>query len=148
MLSEQIQNRLDPKRCAGRGDTFAGVIPLAELELPAEVLDAAVGSAQYSITFGQDPQAFVYIQGWVEAELVLECQRCLNSFKQHMRSEFCLSPVQTDEEAEKLPERYEATFMESGTLSLSQLVEEELILSFPISPLHSGGCPSEDSTQN
>lgn len=145
MLSEQTKNRLNPKRSAERGDTFTGSIPLAVLELPPEVLEVTTGDVQYSVTFGQDFESFVYVKGWVESEIVLECQRCLDPFKQQVRSEFTLSPVQTCEEAEKLPEHYEATFMESGSILLSQLVEEELILSLPISPLHSGECPSNRS---
>lgn len=140
MLNEQKLTLLDPRRCAQAGQILQGELLLSKLSLPAEVLGQAEGVVHYHVTFGIDDQDYVFIKGRVEAELSLECQRCLNPMVQSIKSLFCLSPVRTGQEAEALPEHYEPVFMEGEKLSLSQIVEEELILNLPIAPMHVGEC--------
>jgi len=125
-----------------------GTMSLLELDVSSEFLDVSSGTVRYSLTFGRDVENYIYIQGKVEAEVVLECQRCLGPLKQLVHSEFCLSPVETAEAAAQLPERYEAVFTESGSLSLRHLVEEELLLSLPVAPSHEGACYPVNLTQH
>lgn len=134
---------IDPKRYAEAGRTLEGALPLSSLSLPAEVLVVPQAVVHYQFSFGVDKEDYVYIHGQVKTELNLECQRCLKPMSQSISSEFYLSPVRTGVEAHDLPERYEAIFLEEGKVSLSQIVEEELILSLPMAPMHTGNCRQE-----
>lgn len=140
MLREQIQNVINPRRSAESKDVVTGVLPLAQLDLPPEVIEPVGGDVQFSLTFAKDPEDYIVIKGWVESELALQCQRCLQPYRVPIRSEFCLSPVRTTTEASTLPECYDAVLMEDESLLLKQIIEEELVLSLPIVPLHKGEC--------
>lgn len=131
--------KIDPKRYADSGQSLTGDVPLQALSLPSEVLGIGQGVVHYRFNFGIDSENYVYIHGWVETELSLECSRCLKPMAKNFSSEFYLSPVRTAEEAEKLPERYEAVFLTEDKLSVDRIVEEELILNLPIAPAHSTG---------
>lgn len=131
---------IDLKRYAQTGEILEGQLPLSDLNLPAEVLGQKEGLVHYQFRFGVDEGSYVYIHGQVKSELNLECQRCLKPFEKSLESEFWVSPVRSSEDAKGLPEKYDPVFLESDKLSLAHLVEEELILSLPIAPMHADDC--------
>jgi uncharacterized protein len=140
MLKEDAQLTLDPKRSAEKKEALEGTLPLESLDLPAEVLGSPIGEIHYKLGFGKDGENYVFIQGEIETALTLECQRCLKPIEHKVKSEFCLSPVKNSSEAEALPERYDPVLAEGEKLTLLQIVEEELILSLPLVPLHETEC--------
>ncbi len=137
MAAEYTFLKINPRRCAEKGQFLQGELPIDTFSLPTDVLAPGLGVVHYRLKFGLDDENFVYIHGWMETELSLECQRCLKPIAKNMSSEFYLSPVQTSEEAESLPERYEAIFLEEECISIERILEEELILNLPIAPMHS-----------
>jgi len=139
MSTQRAEMPIDPKRCAKARELCQGRVPLASFNLPAVVLQ---GSEEvcYKLKFGVDSEGYVFINGCVEAALQLQCQRCLRSVEYNIHSEFHLSPVQNGENAATLPDRYDAVLMEHDKLSVRQLVEDELILSLPIAPMHNREC--------
>lgn len=139
-ISTQALPLIDPKQCAVKGHQETGTLSLKGLNLPEDIFANTDGQLEFSLKFGLDEEALIYIEGRLEAELALRCQRCLQPILHRLCSEFQLSPVRTDEEAQNLPERYEAVFMEGEKLSLLRLLEEELILSLPIAPSHEEPC--------
>lgn len=140
MLREHVPESFDPKRFAKATESIKGCLPLDKFSFPAEVLAGSVGEVGYELRFGIDSEGYVYIHGFVDAVLNLECQRCLKPVEYPVHAEFSLSPVRDETEANKLPERYEAILMEQDKLSVLRIVEEELILSLPIAPMHDEAC--------
>jgi len=140
MLNKHVPNTFDPVRFAKTQESMEGFIALDKLSLSTDFLVGSAGQVGYKLSFGVDPENYVYIQGVVEAMLPLECQRCLKPMEYPIHAEFRLSPVQSVAEAGALPDRYEAILMEEGKLSVLRIVEEELILSLPIAPMHDKAC--------
>ncbi len=142
MLRDFVQSSINLKHQAEANDTITGVLPFASLSLAdsEEVLNSHESEVAYSFSFKKDLENYILIEGWIEAVLTLQCQRCLKPMQHAIRSDFCLSPVKTTDEADKLPDSYEAVLMENETISLLRIVEEELILNLPIAPLHEGQC--------
>jgi uncharacterized protein len=84
-----------------------------------------------------DPEGRQFLKGRVLAELSVQCQRCLQPMRVPVDSEFCLSPVHGEEEAELLPEAYDPIQpSDEDCVDLKALVEEELILSLPVVAVH------------
>ncbi len=64
-------------------------------------------------------------------------QRCGIPFAHRVHTTYCFSPVINDEQAEALPESYEPIEVdEFGEADLLAMIEDEIILSLPVVPLH------------
>jgi len=79
----------------------------------------------------------------VEAKLVMQCQRCLSDMEVLVKSASLMACVWTDEEAAALPATYEPLLVED-TADLSDIVEEEILLTIPVSPIHEKECKSAE----
>lgn len=86
-----------------------------------------------------DPDGRAVLAGRLEALVPQFCQRCMQEFAYRLESDIRLSPVASDEEAKALPASLEPLFSEEGALDLLQIVEDEVILALPISPVHPEG---------
>ena len=77
-------------------------------------------------------------KGHASVDVELNCQRCGEPFVQTVDCEFCYSPVANLDQIDVLPEIYEPIeFNEFGEIDLLGTIEDELILSLPIVPMHS-----------
>ena len=77
----------------------------------------------------------------VEAVADLRCERCLETFRYPIASEVRLAFVPEGSGEDRVPDGFEAVPIGSECLSLSGLVEDELLLSLPVVALHPEGTP-------
>lgn len=70
---------------------------------------------------------------------MVECQRCLQSMDVVLQTDSELAVVSSDEAAGSLPQSLDPVVVEHGTLSIADLVEDELILALPLAPMHQTG---------
>ncbi|MDF7666601.1 23S rRNA accumulation protein YceD [Orbaceae bacterium ESL0727] len=132
-----MQNRLpltlDPIKTAQRKLDYVGYYP-AQSATRVERLKSDI---ECSLSFYFDEQKLCVIS--VDAEVTLEqiCQRCFKPFITHIKVKNKFSPVKNDAQAEALPDYYEPVFInELGEVDILALVEDEIILSLPIAPVH------------
>ena len=94
------------------------------------------------LNFGIDEQQIKFVAGHLEARLKLQCQRCMELFEYEMKCDFALAILDSEKEIKSLPARYEPMIINDGVLSIVDMVEEELIVSLPIVPMHdTENCP-------
>jgi DUF177 domain-containing protein len=127
---------VDPRLSASRGHVEEGVLPVKGFNLPLDILANEEGELKFRLAFARNEERLIYIEGRMEADLNLCCQRCLQSLPHQFYSEFKISPVSTEAEAMNLSSDFEAVFMENGKISIMRILEEELILGLPMVPLH------------
>ena len=72
----------------------------------------------------------------VETTVTLQCQRCMESFNYEIINDFVLGLIHTEEEAAQLPEEYDPLIIEDGTLAIHDVIEDELMMSLPLVPMH------------
>ncbi len=72
----------------------------------------------------------------MQGSLPLICQRCLTRMDFDVDSEFKLALVSGSDEAERLPVELDPFLMESDRIDLQEMIEDELLLSIPTSPMH------------
>ena len=136
-MLQRIPDRVDPWRLAEQGETLKGRLKLGSLPRLAPLLADADGEAAFVLTFARDGQRRLLIKLDVQADLNLECQRCLANMVLKVDNEICLTPVQGLIEAEQLPENLDPLMLGEGEyLDIAQLVEDELMLGIPSSPRH------------
>jgi uncharacterized protein len=110
-------------------------IPLTEFARlppqPAGTGGALKGQAQFRRE-GGFPVAELEIQGKVQ----LVCQRCMKPMQQAVDSQARIALVVSESEADRVPPEFEPVRAPEGRIRLKDLVEEEVLLTLPIVPLH------------
>jgi uncharacterized protein len=128
---------LEVDRLADGGAEVDFAIPLAELsglrpERPGVAGDVA-GRAHFMRERG-----FAVAELSLSGSATLECQRCLQPLQLPLQTRVRIALVDSEEKAARVPEDLEAVLASGGRISIGELVTEELLLSLPIVPLHSG----------
>lgn len=135
-MSNQLPIHVDPFRLATQGVLLAGQLPLRSMQrLKASLMDEQ-GNVNVSLQFGIDPEGVHFVNATLAGCMTLQCQRCMQSMTYDIMSTFVSGIVVNEQEAEKLNESYEPIIAEGGNLVIQDLVEDELILSLPIVPMH------------
>lgn len=94
------------------------------------------GQVNVELQFGVDEEKISFVKGHIDTEVMLQCQRCMESFRHEIHDDFISAIVKTEEEGTRLPERYDVMVLEEGMLLMQERIEDELIVSLPIVPMH------------
>lgn len=135
-MSSRLPEFIDPRRLASQGGGFSGTVKLGDLPRLRGALLETTGSAEFRLEFYRDNRGRARIKGQVRADLVLECQRCLEAMVLPVDAELDLAVIQVPEEADRLPESCDPVWVEEDTMRLLDLVEDELLLAIPQVPRH------------
>jgi uncharacterized protein len=136
---------IDSLEFARSEQALVGELPVARFERLHDVLTDTHGTLRYTLRGGKDERQRPYLELRIDGELHLQCQRCLEplGYPVGVRSTLLLIP--RGEQADELfddpdaPDAIEA----SAELNVAELVEDELLLSLPLSPRHpEGACTS------
>ena len=142
-MSQRIPDRLDPWRFADQGKEVEGRIPLASLPRLGACLYDTTGEVDFSLRFERDAQRRATLKGMIRAELILECQRCLEGMTLPVRTQTALAFVEGQDQAAALPESLDPCLVEDGQVYFADLVEDELLLALPQVPIHDlAACPA------
>ena len=151
MSANTFPAQIEPFKWAEQGFTWSGQLPLSRF---ARIAREAVGSIDdqlINIDCKLSMDAYlriVWLDARVETQVPMECQRCLDTVKIELASDFHLALVDDESLVERLDE--DADFIVLGesesstkgdydspaTLDLLALLEDELLLLLPLSPKH------------
>jgi uncharacterized protein len=138
-MSDRLPDLFDPRRFAEQRRLLQGDIPLGPMRRLRESVSSGDGVASVDLTFGIDALGVKYVTGTVRARLGLVCQRCMGPLELPIEARVSLGVVESEAQAQRLPDGYEPLLAESGRAALSAVVEDELILALPVVPLHPRG---------
>ncbi|CAH9018453.1 YceD family protein [Candidatus Nitrosacidococcus sp. I8] len=152
-----LPNEVLPWQLVKSGTTLEGEILFANMPRVIEEVLNKTGSVWANLKFGYDNKGIPIIQGNIKANIYFTCQRCLQPMNTGISSKIALCLVYKDTDIDqynKLP--YEFIVLSTlDNLSLWDLIEDELLLSFPIAPKHvqesnclSGESPSISNLNN
>ena len=135
-MAEHLPDLFDPLEFAEKRRRIHGCMSLAGMDrLRSELLDDQ-GEATVDLAFGREGRVAT-ITGHVEANLVLQCQCCLESMAWLVRCDVRLGMAGSIDEANRLPESMEALIVSAGaSVALADLVQDELLLAIPPIPRH------------
>jgi uncharacterized protein len=137
-MSLALPERVDVSRMVQARRSFQGSLPLASLKRLCASLAETDGAADYDLEFGRDELGVDYLAVRVDAALPLTCQRTLEVFREPVHVEQRLGLIGEESEEAALPPGYEPLLIADGTLSLADVIEDELILALPVVPLKPG----------
>jgi uncharacterized protein len=135
-MLNRLPVRIDPLRLAETGQLLSGTLALADMKRLAASLASSEGEVEVELEFGKDVSGVPYMKGHLKTELRLVCQRCLEPLEYPVNSDFLLGIVSSEAECELLPADYEPLELREEAMSLSDIIEDELLLSLPIVAMH------------
>lgn len=143
-MSQYLPDQFDPWRFADLGKRIDGSYWLKDLPRLSECLVDSDGEVIFSLAFSRGSQRRACLSGTLEATLILECQRCLESMDWPVKIDMYLGFVEGLDEAEKLPEGLDPHLVEHGQVKFRDLIEDELLLALPQVAMHSAeDCDSQ-----
>ena len=118
----------------------SGTTAVAEfVRLRADLHDAS-GELSWAFQGGRHSEGLPQLSLTVKGEVRLVCQRCLTPFTQQINADSRLVLVADEAQAEATEERLDDESIDvivgSTAMDLLELVEDEALLSLPLSPRH------------
>lgn len=136
MSDMTLPEYLDIRRLAEQDAVFVGRVPNRAMRRLADSMASVQGDTSAELRFSLDPVRRPTVRGWAKTELMLQCQRCLEVYRQPLSVEFDLVMVQGEAEAANLPDEHEPLLTDQEQIRTAELIEDELMLALPIVAMH------------
>ena len=132
-----IGRKVDPVILANHREQIAGHVPVKSLTRLSNLLQSSDGDVQVSVVFEPGADDHPVIEGEVKAAVSAMCQRCLKAMPLEIETEFRLVVLNLDTEVDETTGLFDSVLMENDEIDLYDLVEDELLMAMPLSPMHS-----------
>ncbi len=147
MPESTVVNNLEFAR---RGAALQGKIAIAELVRVQEHLLANQGEVNYTLSGKMGAKSEFLLELGVDGQLTLRCQRCLEALEFPLHIDATLKVIVGGSEFELPDDEDEAvdSIPANVAMDVQALIEDEILLSLPISPLHPPGvCQADGATK-
>lgn len=132
-MSERLPVHVDPLTLADRGRAISGSLPVSACRRLADSLASDEGEFAVELRFGRDERNRRVLTGRVRGRVMLVCQRCLGTFGLDLDLPLGVVLVDSEAEAETLPEEIDALVVGDGaSMHTVDMVEDDLILALPL----------------
>ena len=132
----RLPDFIDPIRLAKRGEYLVGQMDLRGMDRLLSMLVSEQGMLDVQLAFDIDNAGIRNIRGLIQTDVTVTCQRCLKPMDYVLEADVMLGIIKHRDQAEKLPDCYEPLLIETDEVSLRGIVEDELILAMPATPMH------------
>lgn len=139
VMSSRLPEYIDPLQLADKRGELKGQLPVSALDRLGDLLIADTGFVSVALFFGREGR-LPTVDGELEGELNLCCQNCLQAVVWPFKHSVKLGIVKTIEQANRLPEGTEPLLVETDTVCLKDIIEDELLLILPAYPKHQHNC--------
>ncbi len=141
-MKERIPQRIDYHRYTEQGVKLDGIMSKTECDKDLPRLNEAIidntGDIHYHLAFDTDVLGNRYVTGQVKAQVVLQCQRCMDDFKLDLKCDISIAFVKNEFEQNQAEDSgYDIFWLETKQLFDPRvLIEDELLLALPQIPMH------------
>lgn len=136
-MKKRLPLTIEPTKAAQKRLEYRGIYAKQSVRRLVDSVERVNDDINAALSFTIDSQYLTVISLVADVELSLICQRCGDVFKYAVHIEGKFSPVKSHDPAVFLPEEYNPVELnEFGEVDLLALVEDEIILSLPLIPLH------------
>jgi uncharacterized protein len=136
MSPDPFPDQLDAVKLFARNGTIKAALPLTRLQRLTAALSDSSAVVAVDLQFGLDAEGRGLLHGTLDVPVTVVCQRCLQQMPLQLHSRLALLVVEDEAELQELEVEDDAVALCEGQLDLPALIEDELILSLPLVPLH------------
>lgn len=152
--ASQLPSRIEPFKWAEQGFSWSGQVPLSRFKRIASEATVPAGQPNTDEILVQvdcrlymdDYQRVAWLDGTLAATVPMTCQRCLELVEVPVATQVHLALLTDEKQAARLDEDADFVVLseeqvvhgvdDAQTIDLIELLEDELLLSVPISPRH------------
>lgn len=144
-MAKHIPELIDPVKFAAHGEILSGEFEFARLpRLAASLSDSTSGGVAFDLKFFRDGNEN-RASGQYSTQVKMYCQRCLNEMGLSLTGPIQLVFVKGESQESNKDEEFETVIVSDEPVSLSELIEDEVILALPFAPMHEvDDCPASD----
>lgn len=136
MQRQPLPKLVDARKFASTGAEISAFEDVAKLPRFCAGLATGRGSVAADFHFYRDEQGFFRLDGELNAEVDVVCERCLQPKSLNVTGRFELAIVWTDDQAKALPRSLDPLILGEEALELAELLQDELILNTPFVNYH------------
>lgn len=138
-MSPPWSKPLDVDRLSEAEADIDFAVPLAELPRLRAQLAGVEGEMRGRAHFGR-AAGIATVDVAMSGTARLVCQRCLEAMEIPVETTARVGLIAAEADMSRVPEDLEPVLALEGRISVGELVEEELLLTLPIVPLHADAC--------
>jgi uncharacterized protein len=128
---------------ASKSEQVRAAIDLGGMSRLRDVLfagsDHTAKELDVELDFLGGTQGYPEISGHVKGSLEICCQRCLGSLDWPVDIDFQLLVVDSEQDCDEIAEPFDTVIAGDHGVQLTSLIEDELISSLPLAPMHAAG---------
>lgn len=138
-MLDRLPEFIDPTSLADKKRVLSGTIEVDKFERLSTLLFDKRGNVRIELAFARKGR-LATIHGAINGTLVLVCQRCLQGIAVRVDTQVKLGVIPSLDMIEQLAGEYEPLLFDNESISLSELVEDEILLVLPDFPRHTDDC--------
>lgn len=135
-MSSRLPIEINPYRYIEQKRLIDGEIALNKLPRLRELLSSDKGNVKVSLEFTHNEAYLPTLKAHIKSTLHLVCQRCLETVDYKVDRDLSLVLVKTEVQETQLQDSYDTYLVEDEVIFLPNLIEDELMLTLPISITH------------
>ena len=135
-MSSRLPVEVNPYRFIEQQRILIGGIAVSKLPRLKPLLTSNDGDVAVRLEFVRSGNRLPMIIGHLSVELILVCQRCMQSMLQRVDTDLSLVLVTSDEQSVQLQDGYDTWLVEDEKVFLQDFIEDELMLALPLAAMH------------
>ena len=139
-LNKSLPSQLKLFNFAKKEVSLSGLYQISDFPKISEIANNKKDNVRVDLSFYLKNNKTPCVNGIIELDIVLECQRCLDDLSVALKVNFTLAFVKHDHESEELDSHYEIYVIEEEELATHNLISDEILLSIPMVPMHDYDC--------
>ena len=140
MLSGPLPDSVNFVEYIESGASLRGFVPLSRFVRLCDLIESKEGDVEIELCFVQTNMGSVTAVGTATASVELVCQYCLELTSSRLLIDVNVRLVETDTELYALAPSVDGIVVDIPRLSLTELIEDDLILGLPMVPRHQTPC--------
>ena len=146
-LSKGLPDQLKLFNFAKKEISLSGLYQISDFPRISEIASNKKDNIRADLSFYLKNSKTPCVDGIIELDIVLSCQRCLDDLSIALKVNFNLAFVRHDQQAVELDSHYEIYVTEEEELATLDLISDEILLSIPMVPTHDYDCIQEINEQ-
>ena len=146
-LNKSLPDQLKLFNFAKKEISLSGLYQISDFPRITEIASNKKDNVRVELSFYLKNNKTPCVEGIIELDIVLTCQRCLDNLSIALEVNFNLAFVRHNQESEELDSHYEIYMIEEEELATHDLISDEILLSIPMVPMHDYDCIKEINEQ-
>jgi uncharacterized protein len=140
-----LPTHVDPRKLAQQDYLLEGELGAENLPRLASSVESICSPLKATIRFSVDESKAKIACGSASVSVMAICQRCLDEVKVDLHATFAVQIIWSDDKVQHVARNYEPWLVSERTADLSELLEDEILLSLPLVNYHPAGACTGDA---